>query len=83
MYTLFTLIFAAFYFVLGEGCFKLEAGFSFEAVLWISVHAFSTIGFGSLAPLQTCTTAQVLILLESFVSLLVRASAARARAVHA
>ena len=37
----------------------------------MSVHSFSTIGFGNLAPAQSCVGAQLLLLLESFVSLLV------------
>ena len=37
----------------------------------MSLHAFSTIGFGNIAPLQTCVGAQVVLLIESFVSVLV------------
>lgn len=41
---------------------------------WISIHVFSTIGFGNVAPRQTCTSAQLVLLLETFWSLLVVAA---------
>jgi hypothetical protein len=66
-----SLTFAGILYALGPECFKLEGEFAFASTLWISVHAFSTIGFGNIAPLQSCAPAQIVILLESFVSLLV------------
>jgi hypothetical protein len=66
-------IFATIFFSFGADCFKLESpdAFSFEAMLWMSVHAFSTIGFGNIAPKQTCAGAQIVLLIESFVALLI------------
>ena len=45
--------------------------FGYDTALWISMHSFSTIGFGSLAPRQKCTGAQIIIFIESFVALVV------------
>lgn len=36
-------------------------------MLWLSVHTFSTVGYGSAHP--TCAAAEVLVLAESFVQL--------------
>ena len=65
---------AASFMAFGADCYKLEGGFGFAPMLWISVHAFSTIGFGNLAPLQTCAGPQFALLVESFVSLVVVSS---------
>jgi hypothetical protein len=45
----------------GKGCYHLddETQFDFASCLWISIHIFSTVGFGNLAPRQTCVKAQV------------------------
>lgn len=55
------------------GCYKLEepGHFGYDTALWISMHSFSTIGFGSIAPRQRCTSAQIIVFVESFVALLV------------
>ena len=68
-----TVVFASAFYMCGEGCFRLEpgTGFGFVPMLWISVHVFSTIGFGNIAPRQTCAGAQLIVLLESFCALLV------------
>ena len=70
-YVACTLLFAAMFWGFGPSCYKLTDEFSFEAMLWISTHTFSTVGFGNIAPLQTCVGAQLVVLFESFVSLLV------------
>ena len=73
LYVASVFIFAAIFYAFGEECYKYDpmTPFSFSTVLWISVHAFSTIGFGNVAPLQTCTGAQIVLLIESFVSVLI------------
>jgi hypothetical protein len=49
------------YMSFGKECYKLEdeSEFTFAACLWISIHIFSTVGFGNVAPRQTCVKAQV------------------------
>lgn len=71
LYVLCIVFFALLLWSAGAACYELQGVFSFEAMLWISVHAFSTIGFGNIAPLQSCVSAQIIIMLESFISLLV------------
>ena len=73
LYVLAILLFACLLYAQGESCYRLDSSgeFEFAAMMWISVHSFSTIGFGGLAPVQSCTRGQLVILLESFVSLLV------------
>ena len=54
------------------GAVALGTGsFGFLAMVWVSVHTFSTVGFGNIAPVQSCIGAQVFVLIESFVSLLI------------
>ena len=66
MFVLSTLFFASIFYLFGGDCFNLEAPFGFAPMLWISVHVFSTIGFGNIGPKQTCGGAQIVVLLESF-----------------
>ena len=40
-------------------------------MLWISTHTFSSIGYGGIAPVQTCVRGQLIVLFEAFVSILV------------
>ena len=74
IYVSSTCFFAAIFFSMGAGCFKLEDQFSYGVCLWISIHVFSTIGFGNVAPRQTCAPAQLVLLVETFWSLLVVAA---------
>jgi len=67
-------IFAVILLFHGEDCFRLDGSFNFAAMMWISVHSFSTIGFGNVSPTQSCTSAQLMVLLESFVSLLIHSA---------
>jgi len=63
--------FALIYYSLGAECFAFSsdsAEWDFRRVLWLSVHTFSTIGYGTSVP--DCTAAEVLVLLESYVALL-------------
>ena len=72
IYVLCIVLFACVFFAFGASCYSLGAGnFSFYAMLWISTHTFSTVGFGNVAPAQTCVAAQLVVLVESFTSLLV------------
>lgn len=73
LYVAMAVIFGGIFYSFGVDCYKLDypEDFDFASMLWMSVHAFSTIGFGNLAPRQTCAGAQVVLLIESFVSLLV------------
>ena len=75
-YVCSTVAFASLFFLFGDDCFILEPGtqFGFAPMFWISVHIFSTIGFGNIAPRQTCFGAQLIVLLESFCALLVVAA---------
>ena len=67
LYVSSNLVFGGIFWVFGSNCFRLEddAEFSFLTALWISVHIFSTVGFGNLAPRQTCPGAQMVVLLEA------------------
>ncbi len=72
VYVLCALAFAAFFFALGESCFVVLIGdFGFFEMLWLSVHTFSTVGYGSVYP--TCGAGNVAVLLESYISMLVQA----------
>ena len=46
--------------------------FSFEEALWLSVHTFSTVGYGSIYPV--CLGGHFFVVFESFVSLLITAT---------
>ena len=71
LYVGLCVVFALLYYALGAACYDDDAveGFSFGDMLWLSVHAFSSIGFGSVYP--SCASGQVLVLLEAFTSLVV------------
>ena len=68
LYVGLCVVFALLYYALGAACYDDDAveGFSFGDMLWLSVHAFSSIGFGSVYP--SCASGQVLVLLEAFTS---------------
>lgn len=70
VYTLFSLLFGILYYAIGEACYYLPpTGWSFQEALWLSVHTFSTVGYGSIYP--TCAGGQLLVVLESFLSLII------------
>jgi len=73
LYVAVAFVFALSFWWCGAGCFDVTDGedFTFVEMLWLSVHTFSTVGFGSIFP--TCTAGQVLVLVESYISLLVQA----------
>lgn len=72
LYVATVCVFAAIFTMFGAECFKLEDDddFGFAPMLWMSIHAFSTIGFGNLAPHQSCVGPQLVLLVETFVSVL-------------
>ncbi|KAL1527753.1 hypothetical protein AB1Y20_009138 [Prymnesium parvum] len=62
-------LFACLFYASGESCYEVSyARFDFTQMMWLSVHVFSTVGFGSLAP--TCNSGQALILFEHYASLI-------------
>lgn len=69
-----TVLFASILYIFGEECFNLESSFGFAPMLWISVHVFSTIGFGNIGPKQSCGGAQIVVLIEAFFSILLLAA---------
>ena len=76
IYSFITALFGVAFWFLDENCFKLDDDeeFDFAYSLWISVHIFSTIGFGNIAPRGRCWESQLIVLAESFISLLVTAA---------
>jgi len=70
MYVSCCCIFAALFFMLGEDCFYLgDVDFRFEEMLWLSVHTWSSVGYGSLYPI--CASGQAIVLIESFCCLMI------------
>ena len=63
--------FGGFFYACGSDCFVLSSGnsFSYLEMVWMSIHTFTSIGYGSTYP--TCTVAQILVLLEYFSSIVV------------
>ena len=60
------LIFAALFAAEGEECFSAnyDDGKFFEEMLWLSVHTWSTVGYGSVYPV--CPGGQILVFLQSY-----------------
>ena len=63
-------VFAALYYSAGESCFILSSGFSFWQILCLSIHVFTTVGFGTDSPSGSCVGPQLLVFLEHFVGLI-------------
>lgn len=61
------LIFAALFSACGEECFTLKDGFDYWQMMWLSAHTFTTVGYGSIFPV--CSSGQVLVILEQYMSL--------------
>ena len=63
--------FACGFYAIGESCFAIEQEdkyFSFAEMVWLSVHVYSTVGFGSVYP--TCAAGHLVVLLEQYVALI-------------
>jgi inward rectifier potassium channel len=65
------LVFALVYFVHGTDCFEIagatDSEFTFLEMLWLSVHTFTSVGYGSVFP--TCAGPQVAVFLEHYASI--------------
>ena len=73
LYTIAALTFAALFYAAGDKCYENEHTTSegrFLEVLWLSIHTFSSVGYGSIYP--TCASTQMLVLLESYFAILVQ-----------
>jgi len=68
--SLCVILFALLFYTFGGSCYLLSAPFSFLQMLWLSIHVFSTVGFGSDSPAGTCAGPQLLVFLEHFVGLI-------------
>jgi len=64
--------FAVLFYLCGQQCFVLggNEAFTLHQMLWLSVHTFTTVGYGGHAPTGACTGPQLLVFLEHFVGLL-------------
>lgn len=61
-----TTIFAALFFACSAECFTGYTTFGFASMFYFSIHTFSTIGFGSISPTDTCALPNILVLVESY-----------------
>ena len=68
-YAFWCVLFGALHYSVGAECYSLDEEFSFAESVWLSVHTFSTVGYGSIYP--TCMGGQLIVMVESFVSLVV------------
>lgn len=68
-YTFWCLLFGGLYYAVGAQCYSTDDDFNFAECLWLSVHTFSTVGYGSIYP--TCIVGQLLVMTESYVALVV------------
>ncbi len=64
-------IFALLFYACGAECFDLSSDeFSFAQTLWVSIHTFTTVGYGTHSPSGDCILPQLLVFVEHFVGLL-------------
>jgi len=68
-YTFWCVLFGGLYYLLGPECYSFSDSFDFAESVWLSVHTFSTVGYGSIYP--TCIAGQLLVMAESFTALIV------------
>uniref|UniRef100_A0A7S2NRE7 Potassium channel domain-containing protein n=1 Tax=Haptolina brevifila TaxID=156173 RepID=A0A7S2NRE7_9EUKA len=71
VYFLLIVAFAFIYYTEGNECYIVEDGqtFGFDKMVWLSGHTFTTVGYGSIYP--TCATAQLVMVMEQYVALIV------------
>lgn len=67
------LIFAVLFLICGESCYTGHTHFNFATMFYLSIHTFSTVGYGTVAPNDTCALPQILMLIESYISLMITA----------
>ena len=67
------LVFAALFMLAPAACYDTDqpGERSFSTMLWLSFHTVSTVGFGSPYIYDSCAGPQILVLLESYFSLIV------------
>lgn len=71
LYAAVCLLFGLFFYATGPACFELSVvEFEYVEMLWLSVHTLSSVGFGSAFPV--CASSQLLVLLESYMSVLLQ-----------
>ena len=71
MYMLVAFLFALLFYAAGQECYTSLPKWDLGQMFWLSVHMFSTLGFGPIVPSSSCAGVQVLLLAESFCSLVV------------
>jgi hypothetical protein len=64
----FVLLFAVMYWAFGEDCFMLSNDFDFRQMVFLSIHTFTTVGYGTDSP-GDCNGPQYLVFLEHFLGL--------------
>jgi hypothetical protein len=71
--TMCVALFALFFYWCDEACFTLSDGeaFSYRQMLWLSIHTFTTVGYGGHSPRGSCSAPQLLVFAEHFVGLLI------------
>mmetsp|Transcript_27924 Transcript_27924/g.71353 ORF Transcript_27924/g.71353 Transcript_27924/m.71353 type:complete len:473 (-) Transcript_27924:227-1645(-) len=63
--------FAALFYACDSDCYDIAPNdFSFAQMLWLSIHTFTTVGYGSHSPTGDCIVPQLLVFMEHFVGLL-------------
>ena len=70
VYFFVALVFACLFLLAPSGCYDTDS-YGFATMLWLSIHTISTVGFGSPYIYDSCAGPQVLVLLESYLSLIV------------
>jgi hypothetical protein len=64
------LVFACVFTLFGRECYIISGNnFDFTAMLWLSIHTFTTVGYGTIAP-EGCVGPQMFVFVEHFVGLL-------------
>ena len=66
-YAFWCVLFAGLYYAVGAECYSSDEDFNYKECLWLSIHTFSTVGYGSIYP--TCVAGQLLVGVECYVAL--------------
>lgn len=70
VYASIVILFGILLWLTGEACFYSAVGFDIADMLWLSVHTFSSVGFGSTYPI--CHGAQLIVHVETYFAVLVQ-----------